>query len=107
MSVPERNSHLRAFALTALLLLLLGVAVIAIADRFLADARAMTVAQQQLIELAKIGRAEREAIAVQRAYLLTGDGEFRDRFHQGIERVALASAQLRRNLAPSAWDAAL
>jgi diguanylate cyclase (GGDEF)-like protein len=105
MSTPESNTHLRAFALTALLLLLLGAAVIAIADRYLADARAISAAQQQLTALVQIGRAEREAIAVQRAYLLTGDVEHRDRFQQGIERVALTSAALRRKLPVAELDA--
>jgi len=96
MSARTGDTNFRAFALTALLLVLLGAAVIAIADRFLTDARAIAVAQQQLTRLEQVSRAERDAIAAQRAYLLTGDVDQRDRFQQGIERVALAAAQLRR-----------
>jgi diguanylate cyclase (GGDEF)-like protein len=96
MSTLAGDTHLRAFALTALLLLLLGAAVIGIADRFLADARAIAAAQELLTGLSQVGRAEREAIAVQRAYLLTGDAEQRERFQQSIARVAGASEALGR-----------
>jgi diguanylate cyclase (GGDEF)-like protein len=105
MRTAAVDTHLRAFAITALLLLLLGAAVVGIADRFLADARAIAAAHQLLTGLAQVGRAEREAIAVQRAYLLTGDAEQRERFQQSIARVAGASEALGR-LMPSAEAAA-
>ena len=106
MSAPTGDTHLRAFAITALLLLLLGAAVIGIADRFLVDARAIAAAQELLTGLAQVGRAEREAIAVQRSYLLTGDAEQRERFQQSIARVAVASATLRRLMPSADVDAA-
>lgn len=106
MRAPNGDTHLRVFAITALLLLLLGAAVIGIADRFLADARAIAAAQELLTGLAQVGRAEREAIAVQRAYLLTGDADQRERFQQSIARVAVASASLRRLMPDTGGDAA-
>jgi diguanylate cyclase (GGDEF)-like protein len=90
------DTHLRSFAITALVLLLLGAAVVGIADRFLNETRSIDVAQQQLTGLAQIGRAEREAIAAQRAYLLTGDVEQRNRFQQGIARVSFSVVEFDR-----------
>ncbi len=94
MKSPSGNTHFRAFAATALLLLLLGAMVFGIVDRFLVDARANATARELLTALAQLARAEHEAIAVQRAYLLTGDAAERDRFQQSLAGVAATNAQL-------------
>ena len=96
MKSANGDKHFRTFAITALLLLLLGVTTIGIADRFLADARSTAGARELLTALAHLSRAEREVIAIQRAYLLTGNAAERDRFQQSLAGVAAASAQLRK-----------
>lgn len=106
MTSTGSDQHFRSFSITAVLLLLLGAAVVGIADRFLADSRAVGAAHELLAGLAEVGRTEREAIAIQRAYLLTGDAEQRDRFQQAIQRVAQSSSDLQRLIPAVSIDAA-
>ncbi len=100
------DNHIRMFAVIALLLLLVGAVAIGIAERFLADARATASARELLTALAQLSRAEREAIATQRAYLLTGDSAERDRFQQSLAGVAASSAHLQELAPPGDRDAA-
>lgn len=92
---PNARRHLIRFGAAALLLALLGVAEIYLAERYVEAAGRASVRSEALTALARLDRAERAAIAQQRAYLLTGDRELQARFQQSIADVSQASRTLR------------
>lgn len=95
---PNTRRHLLRFGAAALLLALLGVAEIYLADRYVAAAGRASARSEALTALARVDRAERAAIAQQRAYLLTGDRELQARFQQAIADVSQASRTLHNAL---------
>lgn len=99
--LPARGSPRRAlaFVAAALLLLALGLAVLWTAQGFVADSDRLDIAQSRIIAMTQLQRAERTAIASQRAYLLTGDVSHRDRYWRGLGELDAALAKLRQAVA--------
>lgn len=86
--MPDRRtgsrSHAWAFVSAALLLAVFGLAVLAIGLRYTSDGQILLARQSQLVDLTRLGQAERDAISAQRAFLLTGSNEQRQRYWRSL-----------------------
>lgn len=105
MAERARNAQLTGFGLAALLLVLVGAFVIAIAMRFVDGAQQRQRTHDAISAIESVQRVTLTAVAAQNAFLLTDDRDARTRYWAASQDARHALDGLQRELDPASTPA--